>query len=319
MSDRTFNFLKQHIPKNSTIVIAVSGGADSVYLLHQCLELEKAYPFRIVVAHLNHTLRKKESDRDALFVKKLAHAYKLPFHLETLKKLPKGNLEEVCRIKRYEFLEKIRKKTQSDWILTAHHQNDNIETVLFNMVRGSFLGGLKGISMVSPKRHLLRPLLTTPKKEILQYLKKHRLSFCQDSSNKDLKFSRNLIRQKVIPQFQKINPHFEETFTKNLSNFQETEAYLEETAEKWLTKNTSDKGISLAAFLKLKSILQKIVVAQLYRNLYGTTTKFNLRHLDQILKILRTQKKKSKKEFGDTYYIVITAAAGQKFISFQKK
>ncbi len=297
--------LETHIKPDSTVIIGVSGGSDSIYLLDQCLNLAKEKPFTIIVAHINHNLRGKESDNDEVFVKKTAQKNGLTFEVKKLKPILKGNTEELCRNARYTFFEKMRQKHKATWILTAHHLQDNIETVLFNLVRGSFLNGLKGIAMVSPQRHLLRPMLNLHKEEILTYLKKNKLKYCTDKTNLDTRFSRNLLRHNVIPQLQKINSNFSETFAKNILNLQEAAEFIEEYASNWLLQNAAQTTIPLESFIKLSPIVQKTILATLYKNLYGNTNKFNQKHLEQLLQIIHSQKANLKKEFGDKHFIAI--------------
>ncbi len=215
-----------------TNVLAFSGGPDSMYLLHTLLKKGQ----KPVLAHLNHGLRGKESDEDENFCKKVAKKNGLT--IETEKIAPPKN-EEEARNARYDFLEKVRKKHKARKILTAHHLNDNIETVLFNLTRGTGLAGLTGI----PSNRIQRPLLSTTKEEILAYLKKNRIKYREDSSNRNTKFSRNRIRNKVIPELRKINPNLEKSFLGSLKNFQQIQDFLDQEAKKFTNKITEFKRL----------------------------------------------------------------------------
>lgn len=307
--------MKKHIEKNSTVIIGVSGGPDSVYLLYKALELNKTHPFKIIVAHINHKLRGRDSDLDQKFVHNLAQKHNLIFELKTLKKIPAGNLEEQCRKARYSFFETLREKHRADWIIIAHQQDDQIETVLFNLIRGSFLDGLKGMQISDSNRHILRPLLNTSKSEILTWLKSKRITYRLDKTNQQINFSRNLLRHKAIPVFKKINSNFEKTFLKNLVNIKEASQFINNYAERWLS--TSPK-VDLNDFLKLERFLQKTVLANLYRKLNGSSNNLNQQHLEQILQILAQKKSNRKKEFGG-HFIVIASENGKRIIKFIKK
>lgn len=286
--------------------MAVSGGADSVFLLRECVRYASKLDFRIVVAHIDHGLRGKASQQDALFVKKLAQKYDLPFELLCIdvKKI-KGNIEEIGRNARYQFLEKIRLRYKADWIVTAHHQDDNIETVLFNFIRGASYQGLKGMNLIDQKRHLLRPLLEISKKEILRILKKRRQNFRIDQSNKDLHYSRNLLRHNVIPLFEKINSGFKKTFLENLKNFNEIAEFLDEKTNQWLKKNYRKDAFPLKKFLGKPVFFQKNILATLYRNTYGSTARLNQQHLNSLLHLFQQKKSNRKKEFGPKYFLEI--------------
>jgi tRNA(Ile)-lysidine synthase len=307
----------ENIKKNSRVIAGISGGPDSVYLLLKCLELQKKHPFTIIVAHVNHNLRPKQSKKDALFVKKLAKKYKLIYEeLSANVKKMHGNLEEEGRKARYDFFEKLRKKHKAEWILTAHHLNDNIETALFNLIRGGSYQGIKGMQLTSPKKHLLRPMLTLPRTEILQYLKRHAIVYCLDKSNEDTKFSRNFLRIKIIPLLKKINSNFEQTFAQNLENFNQIAAFLEKKSQNWLKK---EEKIPLELFLKEPLIMQKNILACLYKNIYGNTKKLTHHQIEEILKVLHQKKANRKKEFGEKYFLKIVREGKFHEVKLEKK
>lgn len=311
--------MDKFIKKGDTIIIGVSGGPDSLYLLIQCLNLKKIYPFKIIIAHVNHKRRGSASDKDEYFVQSLSKKHGLIFELKKTQKIGKGNVEEEMRNERYDFFEKLRKKYKARWILTAHHRDDNIETVLFHIARGSFLGGLKGMEMYSEKRHLLRPLLQTSKSEILTYLHDNHFKYRVDKTNKDTKFSRNALRHKIIPLFQTINPNFQQTFAKNLQDLGASARFIDQYSEKWLKKNQKKQGISLKKLLEEDPIIQKNIVAYIYKSLYGSSNKFNQKHLEQILKLLHQQKSNRKKEFGDNYFIGIKKEKNEQTVYIARK
>ncbi len=311
--------LNTYLKKNSTIIVGVSGGPDSVYLLTHLLPFCQNKKIKIVVAHVNHGLRGKESDQEEKFVKNMAKKMELVFessqlYLNKIFKSKKaksglkspGNLEEIARQKRYDFFKKLREKYKADYILIAHHLNDNIETALFNLIRGASFQGIKGMQIYSKESHVLRPMLHLPKTEILTYLKEQNLEYHLDSSNLDLNFSRNLLRQKVIPFFKKINPGFEKTFQENLQNFTQVAEYIEEKSTFWLTQNYKNNHFPLSEFLELPSFLKKNVLVQIYKNTYGSTHKLTLTQINEIIKVLNLQKANRKKEFGSDFFIEVT-------------
>jgi len=171
-------------------VVAVSGGVDSIVLLDLLSKLPK---LDLIVAHFDHGIR-PHSNLDAQFVAKLAAHYKLPFKLGQ-GRLGAGASEELARSARYEFLEKIKETHKAQAIITAHHQDDLIETAFINLVRGT---GRRGLIALAARKDLERPLLDVPKREILAYAKAQNLSWREDETNLDTNYLRNYLRHKIL-------------------------------------------------------------------------------------------------------------------------
>lgn len=188
------------IKEGHKILIGVSGGLDSValtYLLHSTKK------FNLIIAHVNHKLR-KECDDDQTFVKDFASNLNIPSHfniLDPLKRKKKMSIEEWGRKERYSFFNDIFIKTDADFIMTAHHGNDQIETLLLNLSRKTGNAGLRGIA--HKRKNLLRPLLNFSKKEILNFVKRNKINYINDSSNQDSSFTRNFIRNRVVKPWEK--------------------------------------------------------------------------------------------------------------------
>ena len=191
------------------ILCAVSGGADSVCLLHWLKGQAAEKGFTLTAAHFNHRLRGAESDRDAAFVEKLCREWKVPCVVGTgdvsgEAQRRGAGIEETARALRYDFLERTAAELGADLIATAHNANDNVETMLLHLIRGS---GLQGLTGIRPRRgKLIRPFLTTTRAEILAYLKEHQLPHVEDSTNADTAYARNKLRHQVIPLLGELNP-----------------------------------------------------------------------------------------------------------------
>ena len=192
--------------KNDALVVGVSGGPDSIALLYLLEKLKKKYAFKINVAHLNHGLFKSESKKYFQLVKKTAAALGVPLYsksidLRNLAKKRRRSIEEMGRIERYSFFESIAAKTHSNKIVTAHTLDDQAETVLLRLLRGSGLKGLMGIpaKRSQGKYQVVRPLLSTEKKELLSFLKENKIQYLQDKTNTDTAFTRNRVRHRLIP------------------------------------------------------------------------------------------------------------------------
>ncbi len=279
------------------VVLGVSGGADSIFLLHQCI----AFGLKPIVVHINHKLRGRASDGDAKFVEKVCKKQRLECLIieKDFRKL-KGNTEDNARRFRYQIFEKIRADHHAKWILTAHHQSDQIETVLFNMARGCTLQGFKGITEIDIDHHLYRPLLHTSRKTILSYLKHNRLRFREDKSNLDINFSRNRIRHKIIPEFTRINSSFVKTFSNTITNLNENLGIIEKLTNQWVKKNVTDSSFSLDKLLDQPEIMQKHILTKLH-----PAQSLTSHQLREILKTLNQKRSNRKKEFGKDHLLKI--------------
>ena len=179
-------------------VVAVSGGVDSVallHLLHHQNTISRVRPWKMVVGHFDHGIR-DDSKANCDFVAKLTDEIGLKFYSAEGKLGPKAS-EATAREARYKFLRKVKTETGSKAIITAHHQDDLIETILINILRGT---GRKGLSPMRNSKDVTRPLLGLPKKEILQYAKKHDLNWWEDETNLDQTYLRNYLRHSVLPK-----------------------------------------------------------------------------------------------------------------------
>ncbi len=206
------NKIKEFIEKsvlirpNEKIIVAVSGGSDSIALLHLLKSLEKEMTFSCIAVHLNHKLRGDESFRDEIFVKDFCKVLQVPLSVKredirAFAKKNRQNLEKAGRDRRYAFFKKMAKKYSCSAIFTAHTRDDQVETLLMRLFRGTGLQGAGGIrdNSLQDGFQIVRPLLSINKKSILSYLKEKKLTFITDSSNKDISFTRNKMRLKVIP------------------------------------------------------------------------------------------------------------------------
>ncbi len=306
--------LKKYLKKADTVVAGISGGPDSVFILHFLKQL----PIKTVAAHVNHSLR-KESDAEEKFVKNLCEKWgkKEKLIFESTKKdiskiagENKKGIEETGRKIRYDFFKKLKKKYEAKYIITAHHADDNLETIILNFVRGAELRGLSGMSVEikDPKLPLLRPLLQISKARITAYLKLKKIIFKTDKTNLDKKYKRNFVRHEVIPTLQKINPSLTETVTKNAAELKETTEYLSKKASEFLEKNSEVKklnkdhlhqiNINAKSFRAQHRSLQKIILLETHKKMFGHTRNISNKHIKETTDMIEKNIGNKKKKLG---------------------
>jgi len=244
---------EQELLKNGdSVVVGLSGGPDSTFLLQLLLIIQNIFDIKIYAAHLNHKLRGKEADADEEFVKEFCKKNKIEYLIDKkdIRKIAqekKQSIEETARIERYKLFNEALQKFKANKIATGHTLNDNAETMIFNFIRGSGVSGLRGIPV--KRDNIIRPLLGLTKEEILDFLKKENVPFRVDSTNLEEDYTRNFIRNKIIPLLSEINPSLYETLsiTSDLLRLLEKYIQVEEAKfEKLFVTKKADK------FLKIK-------------------------------------------------------------------
>ena len=232
----------QHLfQSKDKLLLAVSGGVDSIVLCELCKQA--GYDFEI--AHCNFQLRGEESERDEKFVRALAEKYGVEIFVEkfdtnSIAVLEKKSIEETARNLRYKWFEEIRIQNGINYILTAHHADDNIETVLMNFFRGTGIKGLHGI--LSKQNKIIRSLLFANKKELLAFAATNNLEFVQDYTNDQNDFTRNYFRNELIPAVKKVFPEADENILKNITRFGEVEQLYNQAIELHKSKLLETKG-----------------------------------------------------------------------------
>ena len=244
--------LKYHmLAKGDQVVIGVSGGPDSIALLHLLCQLKQAWQLDLVVAHFDHLLR-SESSGEAEFVRGFAGELGLEFFTERgyVREYAQKNglsIQVAARELRYDFLERVADKTRSQKIAIAHHLDDQGETIVMNFLRGPSPRGLAGIPPVRGK--IIRPLIDVTRGEIEEYIKNNQLATVEDHSNYDKKYFRNRVRLEIIPGLKEYNPNLMAGLVKGGEIFREEDLYLEQLTEVLFNKNCifeSDKILSVS-------------------------------------------------------------------------
>lgn len=267
--------IKEHdlLTRGDCIIVAVSGGPDSLTLLHLLLALRDEWQLQLHVAHLNHQLRGAESDADAEFVTQLARKWGLPATVESRDIAAhahdrKLSIEEAARKIRYAFLADVAQRVGSNIITVAHNADDQVETVLMHLLRGSGLAGLRGMQyrslMIDYQLQLIRPLLDVTRAEIEAYCKDNSLIPRFDRSNLDTTLFRNRLRHEVLPYLESINPKFREILAHTSLSISDDYDYLESQAQDafpQVTRHADDATIfNRGAWRQLHPALQRMIL-----------------------------------------------------------
>ena len=271
------------LQKGDTVTVALSGGADSVALLHSLLSLKEELGITVNAAHLNHLIRGQEALRDQKFVEELCEKSGVLLFCEQIDvpQYAKDNhlsLELAARQVRYDFLERVAVGK----IATAHTASDNLETVLFNLSRGTALKGLCGIPAV--RGNIVRPLIFASRQDVEKYCTDNQLQFVTDSTNLSDDYSRNKIRHKVIPVLKELNPAITNAVMRSCVSLSEDEAFLEKNAQETLFKNLSDNALNIDFIDVNAAAISKRVIKQ-YFNVCYPQISLECRHINDVYSI----------------------------------
>jgi tRNA(Ile)-lysidine synthase len=289
---------KQLFEPNQKVLLAISGGIDSMVLLH----LFEKSGFKYGVVHCNFQLRGQESDGDESFVREQIQqhgvaAFFEKFETEEYAKLRSISIEMAARELRYDYFEKIRKEQAYDFIVTAHHQDDLIETFFLNLSRKTGIKGLTGIKEKSGK--IIRPLLFAARSTIENYAAKNYLEFREDSSNNEIVFQRNFLRHKILPLFSEMNPAFKKNLLASIENLKDAEKVYMGFLNTENTNVVSHKGDNLLINIDQvqRSTFPKILLLEIL-----SEYNFNPTVVDEVLQSLQTES--GKQFYSKTHRLV---------------
>jgi len=304
---KVLRFIKENelLLAGEKILIALSGGPDSVFLLHFLNKFKNKYKIKIGAAHINHLLRDNDSQRDELFCKTVCEELSIPFYvlrkdIKTYSKKNKYSLEVGGRIIRYEFFENISYTYGYDKIATAHNADDNVETVLINLIKGT---GLKGIAGIPVKRkNIIRPILSLTKKEILEYLEENTFEYRIDESNLSNEFERSFLRNEVIPLIHKnIHPALSQTVLNTSLNLQRLNYGIEGLADKLKSDIKAIKNKRVSIPIDLINREDKFIISYLLKEIIDVNfqVKSESNDLKKIFSLNKKQSGKSEELTGN--------------------
>jgi len=258
----TFNFLNQILKKDDVIVVACSGGPDSMYLLHVLNSIKSELNLKIICAHVNHGLR-EESKEEAVFVENFCKDNNIIFEFFEIEKYNNSKFtEDEARKKRYSFFNVIIDKYNAQYLMTAHHADDLAETILMRIVRGSNLKGYAGISKIleNYKYKIVRPLINISKDYIIKYLTHNNIPYVLDKSNDDEKYTRNRFRKRVLPELKKEDSMVHLKFLKYSEELSDAQKYINRQIDKVINEIYVDNYILINKMLEIDEFLQKKLV-----------------------------------------------------------
>lgn len=305
MRNKITDFVKQNnlISQNDTIVIAFSGGADSVFLAEYLLSVKDKFKLTLKIAHVEHGIRGSESLNDCEFSRLYAEKHNLEFfecHIDAVNEAKKVKIgvEEYSRQKRYEFFDTI----ECDKIATAHNLTDNVETMLFRIARGTSLHGLCSIPVKRDK--IIRPLLCISGEEIRNYLNENNIEYCVDSTNTNNNYSRNRIRNIIIPELKNINTGFLQNAAKLIENVNESEDIIADYTEYIYNSVLNNNKLIISNLKKQNDGVIKRIIIKYFSN---NGAELDSKHLNYILKLLdkqgKIQIKGNKFAFSDAEFL----------------
>lgn len=269
--DKVYNYLMKDLglKAKDTVVVGVSGGADSMALLHVLKEIKKECDIYIICAHVNHNVR-AESEGEKTAVEKYCDNNEIYFESMKIEEYGDDNFHNEARTKRYAFFASIVKKYGAKYLFTAHHADDLIETILMRIARGSTLKGYAGFMKVIEMGDykIVRPLMDVVKSEILEYDTKNNVKFSEDASNKKDKYTRNRYRKYVLPFLKSEDPNIHEKFLKFSQTLLDCNEYIEKQAAQVINNVFNQNILNIERFLELNKVIQNKIINNILEGIY---------------------------------------------------
>jgi tRNA(Ile)-lysidine synthase len=298
---------KELVEPGDHLLVAVSGGIDSMTLLSSLLQLQNELGFLISVVHINHKLRGAESDTDEKFVANFCKERSIPFFVAEWEGPARGiNLQEAARNFRYSKFIELAEKIKATSVAVAHNLDDQAETVLLNLIRGAGLDGICGMEqkkLLFEKIQLIRPFLEISRIEIEAHQKKDEVGYREDVTNDQLKYTRNIIRHKIMPLLQEINPNAPVSISKMTHLLQKDESYIQAIAE-GIFGNSCKEGqgsvqIDETIFQELAPSIRSRILKLAYSKVKGSIAGISRDHLEKMDLITFSTKREGEYSLPD--------------------
>lgn len=266
-----YDYIRKECKKGACIIVAVSGGPDSMALLHMLIQLRYSYKYKIICAHVNHNVR-KESEEEKVFVENFCKQNNVIFEYMKIENYKEENFHKDAREKRYEFFENLVHKYHADYLCTAHHGDDLIETMLMRVVRGSTINGYSGFARKDERNgyKIIRPFITITKEDILSYNKIQKIPYVIDGSNEKEVYTRNRYRKNILPYLKKEDKNVHKKFYKMSEKLIEYHKFVKTYIDKELPKVYTNDILDIPLFQKEESLIQKelihLILEKVYKN-----------------------------------------------------
>lgn len=267
--EEVYNYLKKLLKDSDTVVLGCSGGPDSMALLHLLIKVRESLNIKIICAHVNHNVR-KASFKEKIFMEDYCKKHNVTFEYMLIEKYGDDNFHNEARTIRYNFFNSLINKYNANYLMTAHHGDDLMETILMRIVRGSTLNGYAGFSkeIEYDNYKLVRPLITLTKSEIAAYDKKHRIPYVVDKSNFKTKYTRNRYRKYVLPFLKNEEKNVHQKFLKFSNTILMYDKYIEDETIKNYKEVYKDKKMDINKFKSLHEVLQQKLIYHILKDYY---------------------------------------------------
>lgn len=290
--NKVIEYLRSKVSKDDYIIVGVSGGSDSMSLLHLLITLRDTISFNIVCAHVNHKKR-FESDAEAIFLKEYCIKNNVIFESIEFDQYTKDNFHNQARHRRYQYFKELVNKYHAKYLMTAHHGDDLMETILMRLVRGSSLRGYAGFEMEIKHDNysLLRPLVLVDKETIMKYIALNNIEYVTDKSNEEDIYTRNRFRKEVIPFLKNENKDVLSKFIKFSDMIYQCDIYIDNELNKIIEKVYINNEIKVDEFLKIDLLLQNKLLNRILKNIYKDNINLiNDEHINNIIALINNVK-----------------------------
>ena len=288
-----YEFLTKEInlQRNDKVVVGVSAGPDSMFLLYILMELRKKIGFTIIVSHINHKVR-IESDEEEKFLKKYCLDNNIEICCMEINEYNKENFHAYARNIRYNFYKEIVSKYNASYLMTAHHGDDLMETILMRLTRGSTLSGYHGISLVTDMTEykIVRPLLFMTKDAIKEFNDLNNIPYRIDKSNLSLKYTRNRYRKNILPFLKEEEKNVHLKFLKFSRILEESNNYIDKIVNNVYKKVYNDRKINILLFREEDLFVQKLVIEKVIKSIYDNLSKIENKHINLIINLVKKNK-----------------------------
>ena len=307
------------------VVIGVSGGPDSMALLHMGSRLKKAIDIEVICAHVNHNTGRPGQYEEQKFVEDYCKKNKLVFETMTIEEYGDENFHNEAHSKRYRFFGDLAKQYNASFLMTAHHGDDLMETILMRIVRGSTLRGYSGFSKVVDKGSykIIRPFIEITKDEIIAYNKKNKIKYALDSSNEKDVYTRNRFRKYIVPQFKKEEENVHEKFYKFSKTLIEYNNYIDKVVKSKLHSIYPQDVLNIEKFLKEDEVIQlKIIYAILEKNYQDDLMLICDKHAEILLDVIHSKRANVKVHLPNnvqaikSYNTLVLSSLGEKNLDY---